>query len=87
MKYVKAYIKNLSRLLNFVFVSLSGSSKSGFCPHRCLPVFILSFYWYLNLCFVRKFSYSILEYSSLLSSGVSFLQVVVYVKSELTLVH
>ena len=53
----------------------------------CFPVLIFFFYLFLNLCFVRKFTYcDIRNVIRLALSDVSFLQVVVFVALELTLI-
>ena len=53
----------------------------------CFPVLIFFFYLFLNLCLARKFTYcDIRNVIRLALLDVSFLQVVVFVALELTLI-
>ena len=73
---------DLSYLLSLVFVSLSLVLSM-----YCFPVLIFCFYLYLNLCLAREFTYChIRNVFRLTLSDFSFLQVVVFVVLELTLV-
>ena len=58
-----------------------------FLSAHCFPVLIFCFYLYLNLCLACEFTYChIRNVIRLALSDVSFLQVVVFVVLELTLV-
>ena len=71
-----------SYLLSLVFVSLS-----LVFVHALFSCFDLLFLLYLNLCLAREFAYChIRNVIRLAFSGVSFLQVVVFVVLELALV-
>ena len=83
MKYFESYFYDgsiLSFKFRFCFIVL-------FLSTYCFPVLIFCFYLYLNLCLAREFTYChIRNVIRLALSDVSFLQVVVFVVLELTLV-
>ena len=73
---------DLRYLLSLVFVSLSLVLSM-----YCFPVLIFCFYLYLNLCLAREFTYChIRNVFRLTLSDFKFLQVVVFVVLERTLV-
>ena len=86
VKYFESYFYDgsiLSFKFRFCFI------KTCFCPCTyCFPVLIFCFYLYLNLCLAREFTYchnkNVIRFQAL--SYVSFLQEVVFVVLELTLV-